>query len=65
MKPPPRRTLPEAYAYGPMGVLGGRGGSYERGAPERDTSRPGAVSAAMPHANPPLYGRERGNTLLS
>ena len=29
----PPRTLPYAYAYGPMGVLGGWAVSYERGTP--------------------------------
>ena len=29
----PPRTLPQAYAYGPSGVLGGWAVSYERGTP--------------------------------
>ena len=33
MKLPPPRTLLKDYAYGPVVVLGGGGGSYERGTP--------------------------------
>ena len=29
----PPRTLPQAYAWGPRGVLGGWASSYERGSP--------------------------------
>ena len=34
-KQPPFRTIQQAYAYGPMVVLGVEGGSYERGTPVR------------------------------
>ena len=35
-KPSPTKSLPQAYAYGPRGVLGGCAFFYERGTPVRN-----------------------------
>ena len=51
------RTLPQAYAWGPRGVLGGWAVSYERGTPVRGQALLSgftASSTSVMHQGPPL-----------
>jgi hypothetical protein len=46
-KPPPPRTLQQAYAYGPVVVLGGGLVSYERGTPAVVTKLSGPPATSL------------------